>query len=88
MITYTPTEDRTLEDQVNVTLTNWLGFCPLGPYEHLYITANDQGEVHLHGLVGCTYPLTDLIGLIREVPDVRFVFNDVTLVYTGKSVAL
>ncbi len=88
MITYTPSPYRTLQDQVSITLNQWLGYCPPAPYEHLYTTANDQGEVHLHGLLGCTYPLNDLIGIIRDVPGVRFVFNDVTLVYTGSSVAL
>jgi hypothetical protein len=88
MITYTPTEDRILEDRVNVTLKQWLTYCPPAPHEHLSTTANDQGEVHLHGLVGCNYPLADVIALIRGVPGVRFVFNDVTLVYTGCSVAL
>ena len=88
MITYTPTEDRILEDRVNSVLNHWLSYCPPAPFEHLSIIANDQGEVHLHGLVSCPYPLADLIGLIQDVSGVRFVYNDVTLVYTGCSVAL
>lgn len=88
MITYTPSPDRILEDRVTAALNKWLGFCPPEHYEHLYVTANDQGEVHLHGLVARTYPLSDLIDLIRSVPGVRFVFNDVTLVYTGNAIAL
>lgn len=88
MITYTPTEDRVLEDRVNAALKRWFSYCPPAPFEHLSITANDQGEVHLHGLVGSHYPLADVIGLIKEVSGVRFVFNDVTLVFTGCSVAL
>jgi len=53
MLTHTPSPDRTLQDRVSVTVKQWHRYCPPAPFEHLCVTANDQGEVHLHGLVAC-----------------------------------
>ena len=88
MLTTNPCVDRTLQDKASEILNLWLHNCPLQRSEFLNVSANDQGELTLWGMVNNAYPVDEIARYLSTLPDVHGVQNNVTLMFTGHPVRL
>lgn len=80
-----PQANRSLQARVEAALDRWIRPCYTATYEHIAVSANDQGEVWLSGLVADPLTVDEAVRLIREMPGVRFVFNYVTIMIMPNS---
>jgi len=88
MLTTTPCKDCALENQANEVLNHWLRTYPLPHNEFLHVSANDQGEVTLWGMVDNRYPLADVLYALSTLAGVHTVTNGVTHLFAGQPIKL
>jgi hypothetical protein len=84
----TLTKSRPLEACVAAVIEKSIRPSFTQPFEYIRATANNQGEVHLSGLVHDLQLAEDTARLVREIPGVRFVFNDVSILCVGCAIEL
>ena len=77
-----PRSDRSLQARVEATVERWIRPCYTAVFEHIAVSANDQGEVWLSGLVTDPQTVEEAVRMIKGMPGVRFVFNYVTVMIT------
>jgi osmotically-inducible protein OsmY len=71
-----------LQARVEAAVERWIGPCYTAACEHIAVSANDQGEVWLSGLVTDPQTVEEAVRMIKGMPGVRFVFNYVTVMIT------
>ena len=81
-----PGIDRALQERVQTALDRWIGPCYTKSYEHITARANECGEVWLSGLSGNAETVDEAVALTEEVPGVRCVFNQVTMIQNGSEI--
>src|SRR5258708_22944681 len=79
-----PHADRGLQARIEAVVERWIQPCYTAVYEHIAVSANDQGEVWLSGLVTDPQIVEEAVQMIKGLPGVRFVFNYVTLMITSQ----
>jgi osmotically-inducible protein OsmY len=82
MTTGLPRTDRSLQARVEAAVERWIRPCYTASCEHIAVSANDQGEVWLSGLVADPLTVEEAVRLIRGMLGVRYVFNYVTVMIT------
>jgi len=83
-----PGLNRKLQSEAEALLERWITPCYVSSSEHIAVSANDQGELWLSGLVHDRRIADEAVRLIQALGGVRFVFNYVTVKYTGDVVTL
>ena len=77
-----PRSDRNLQARVEAAVERWIRPCYAAACEHIAVSANEQGEVWLSGLVTDPQTVEEAVRMIKGMPGVRFVFNYVTVMIT------
>jgi hypothetical protein len=88
MLTTNPCTNLSLENRATTILNQWLHNCPLQRNEFLNVSANDQGELTLWGMVNRSYPVAEIVRYLSKLPNVKCIQNNVTLLYTGHPIEL
>ena len=83
-----PTVDRALEVQAVEIIARSIKPLFAQPFEYISVSANTQGEVHLNGLVHDRLLAENAVQLVREIPGVRFAFNDISTLCVGCAIEL
>jgi hypothetical protein len=84
----TPCTNRTLEAHVQAVVDGWLRYKNRPTCEYVTATANDQGEVTLHGRIDDLSLVWEVEEVVADVPGVRFVFNHILMVCCAEPVRL
>jgi len=84
----TVTTNRSLETLVADVIAKAIKPSYTQPFEYIRVRANNQGEVHLNGLVHDSQLAEKAVQLVRAIPGVRFVFNDVSTLCVGCAIEL
>ena len=84
----TVTTNRLLETLVADVIAESIKPSYTQPFEYIRVSANNQGEVHLNGLVHDPQLAEKAVQLVRAIPGVRFVFNDVSILCVGCAIEL
>ncbi|HLY25523.1 MAG TPA: BON domain-containing protein [Aggregatilineales bacterium] len=80
--------NRKLQAEAESLLERWITPCYVSSCEHIAVSANDQGEVWLSGLVHDPRIADEATRLVRALAGVHFVLNYVTVKHTGDAIAL
>ena len=88
MITTTPCKSGKLQANVQANLNRWMGPCYNAPYEHITARANDYGEVYLTGLVDDHKLVEEGLRMLNDMPGIKCVADQVTVLYHGVPVVL
>jgi len=88
MITTAPCTSSKLQVNVQANLNRWMGPCYTAPYEHITACANDHGEVYLTGLVDDHQIVDEALQMVKGIPGVTCITDQVTVLYHGAPVRL
>src|SRR5579859_704321 len=79
-----PHTDRNLQVRVEAAVERWIRPCYTASCEHIAVSANDQGEIWLSGLVTDPTTAGEAVRMIKGMPGVRFVFNYITVMVSPR----
>jgi len=83
-----PVTSRQLEARASAIIAEWIMPSYTQPFEYIRASANNQGEIHLRGLVHDQQLTEEAVRRVQDIPGVRCVYNDISILCSGCAIEL
>lgn len=80
--------DLDLQVRVQIALDVWAHGARISAREHVFVIANDKGEVTLRGRVSGREHCAQASAIVRTIPGVKLVFNQLAVTHDNCPLAL